>query len=38
MFCEKKLNLLDFEILGIFCDEVSKELKGFFDTQKFLSL
>jgi transcriptional regulator with GAF, ATPase, and Fis domain len=29
MFSEKKLNLLDFEILGIFCDQISKELKSF---------
>jgi DNA-binding Lrp family transcriptional regulator len=38
MFSEKKLNLLDFEILGIFCDQISKELKSFFDAQKFLSI
>ena len=29
MFSEKKLNLLDFKILGIFCDQISKELKSF---------
>lgn len=38
MFSEKKLNLLDFEILGIFCNQISKELKSFFDAQKFLSI
>ena len=38
MSSEKKLNLLDFEILGIFCDQISKELKSFFDAQKFLSI
>lgn len=30
MFSEKKLNLVDFEILGIFCNQISKELKRFF--------
>jgi DNA-binding Lrp family transcriptional regulator len=38
MFSEKRLNLLDFEILGIFCEQISRELKGFFDAQKFLSI
>jgi DNA-binding Lrp family transcriptional regulator len=38
MFSEKKLNLIDFEILGIFCDQISRELKGFFEAQKFLSI
>lgn len=38
MFSEKKLNLLDFEILGIFCDQISRKLKGFFEAQKFLSI
>ena len=27
MFSEKKLNLADFEILGIFCNQISRELK-----------
>jgi hypothetical protein len=26
----KKLTHIDFEILGIFCDQLSKELAGFF--------
>ncbi len=38
MFSEKKLNLVDFEILGIFCNQISKELKSFFDAQEFLSV
>lgn len=38
MFSEKKLHLTDFEILGIFCNQISKELKSFFDAQEFLSI
>jgi len=38
MFSEKKLNLVDFEVLRIFCTQISKELKGFFDAQEFLSI
>jgi len=38
MFSEKKLNLADFEILGIFCNQISKELKSFFDAKEFLSV
>jgi len=38
MFSEKKLNLVDFEILEIFCNEISKELTSFFDMQEYLSL
>jgi DNA-binding Lrp family transcriptional regulator len=38
MFSEKKLKLVDFEILGIFCNQISKELKSFFDAQEFLSV
>ncbi|HXW12440.1 MAG TPA: GAF domain-containing protein [Nitrososphaeraceae archaeon] len=38
MFSEKKLNLADFEILGIFCSQISRELKSFFDAQEFLSV
>ena len=30
MFSKKKLTHVDFEILGIFCDQLSKELAGFF--------
>jgi DNA-binding Lrp family transcriptional regulator len=38
MFSQKKLNLADFEILGIFCNQISKELKSFFDAKEFLSV
>jgi DNA-binding Lrp family transcriptional regulator len=38
MFSEKKLHLVDFEILGIFCNQISKELKSFFEAQEFLSI
>jgi hypothetical protein len=38
MFSEKKLNLADFEIQGIFCNQISRELKSFFDAQEFLSV
>ena len=38
MFSEKKLNLADFEILEIFCNEISNELTSFFDMQEYLSL
>jgi len=37
MFSRKKLNHLDFELLGIFCDQLSKELAGFFEAKDFLS-
>jgi len=37
MFSKKKLTHVDFEILGIFCDQLSKELAGFFETKDFLS-
>jgi hypothetical protein len=32
---EKKLSPADFEILGIFCDHLSKELSGLFSTAEF---
>jgi DNA-binding Lrp family transcriptional regulator len=38
MFSEKKLNAIDFEILGIFCDQLSKELSAFFGALEFLSV
>lgn len=38
MFSEKKLNLVDFEVLGVFCTQIPKELKSFFDAQEFLSI
>ena len=28
---------IDFEILGVFCDQLSKELAGFFEAKDFLS-
>jgi DNA-binding Lrp family transcriptional regulator len=37
MFSEKKLNPADFEILGIFCNHISKGLTSFFDAQDWLS-
>jgi DNA-binding Lrp family transcriptional regulator len=37
MFSRKKLSHVDFEILGIFCDQLSKELAGFFETKDFLA-
>lgn len=37
MFSRKKLSHVDFEILGIFCEQLSKELAGFFETKDFLA-
>ena len=37
IFSKKKLSHVDFEILGIFCDQLSKELAGFFEAKDFLS-
>jgi DNA-binding Lrp family transcriptional regulator len=37
MFSKKKLTHVDFEMLGIFCDQLSKELAGFFEAKDFLS-
>jgi DNA-binding Lrp family transcriptional regulator len=36
MFSQKTLSPTDFEILGIFSDQLSKELSGFFETKDFL--
>ena len=36
MFSKKKLTHIEFEILGIFCDQLSKELAGFFEAKDFL--
>ncbi len=36
MFSKKKLSHIDFEILGLFCDQLSKELTGFFEAKDFL--
>jgi GAF domain-containing protein len=38
MFSEKKLSPADFEILGVFCGQVSKELTSFFSAAEFLSI
>ena len=38
MFSEKKLHLVDFEILEIFCNEISKELTSLFDAEEYLSI
>ena len=38
MFSEKKLSPADFEILGLFCDQVSNELASFFSAAEFLSI
>ena len=38
MFSEKKLSPADFEILGVFCDQVSKELTSFFSAAEVLSI
>ena len=37
MFSKKKLTHVDFEMLGIFCDQLSRELAGFFEAKDFLS-
>jgi DNA-binding Lrp family transcriptional regulator len=36
MFSKKKLSHIEFEILSIFCEELSKELTGFFEAKDFL--
>ena len=38
MFSEKKLSPADFEILGLFCEQVSNELASFFRAAEFLSI
>ena len=38
MFSEKKLNPADFEILGVFCEELAKELSSPFDAAEFLAI
>ncbi|WP_316505164.1 GAF domain-containing protein [Nitrosopumilus sp.] len=37
MFSQKRLSPSDFEVLGVFSEQISKELTGFFETQDFLS-
>lgn len=36
IFSKKKLSHVDFEILSVFCDQLSKELTGFFEAKDFL--
>lgn len=37
MFSKKKLNHLEFELFGLFSEQLSKELTGFFEAKDFLS-
>lgn len=37
MFSKKKMNHLDFELFGLFSEQLSKELTGFFEAKDFLS-
>lgn len=37
MFSKRKLTHLDFELLGVFSEQLSKELSGFFEAKDFLS-
>lgn len=38
MFSEKKLSPAEFEILRVFCDQISNELASFFSAAEFLSI
>jgi hypothetical protein len=38
IFSEKKLSAAQFEMLGIFCGHISKEISMLYDIGKFLSL
>jgi hypothetical protein len=38
MFSEKKLSPAQFEMLGIFCDHISKEISMLYDIGEFLSI
>jgi DNA-binding Lrp family transcriptional regulator len=38
MFSEKKLSSAEFEMLGVFCDHISKQLSMLFEAQEFLSI
>jgi DNA-binding Lrp family transcriptional regulator len=38
MFSEKKLSSAEFEMLGVFCDHISKQLSMLFSAQEFLSI
>lgn len=37
IFSKKKFSTIDFEILGIFCNQLSKDLTGFFEAKEFLT-
>lgn len=37
IFSRKKFSTIDFEMLGIFCDQLSKDLTGFFEAKEFLT-
>ena len=37
LFSSKQFSPSDFEILGIFSEQISKELAGFFEAKNFLS-
>ena len=37
IFSKKTLSPEDFEVLGVFSDQISKELSGFFETKDFLT-
>ena len=37
MFSKKEMNHLDFELFGLFSEQLSKELTGFFEAKDFLS-
>ncbi len=36
IFSRKKFSTIDFEMLGVFCDQLSRDLTGFFDAKEFL--
>ena len=38
IFSERYFSPADFELLGIFCDQISKELSSLFEIQEFLML
>ncbi|HYZ60799.1 MAG TPA: GAF domain-containing protein, partial [Nitrososphaeraceae archaeon] len=38
IFSERYLTPADFELLGIFCDQISKELSSLFEAQEFLNV
>jgi DNA-binding Lrp family transcriptional regulator len=38
MFSEKRLSPAEFEMLGVFCDHISKELSMLYSAQEFLSI